>query len=229
MNLERALSRLLCDPAFRARVGARDFTGLDEDAREALADIDMPRVEAAAIAVVREVRGRRHRGVGTLEEMFADVLAHLDEGARSVLFTRFVASRAYAAHGGRGEGRGVSLEEAFARFVIEECEGFAAGVVERCFLRALTRSLAVCPQPSFSVPATLRRRGRGWCAVTEGRFLFAVVDGRAIEGPIDNVLAVMLQADDASTALAAAASAGVSVDDAERLLRELERMGLAPQ
>lgn len=228
MNLEQALARLLCDASFRARIAAGDLSGLDDDAGEALASVELARVDAAATAVVREVRGRRHRGVGTLEEMFADALVTLDEPARSSLFRNFVASRAYAAHGSSGDRRGLSLEEAFARFLLDESEGFRTDVVEQLLLRALTRSLAICSEPLFTVPSCLRGRARGWCAVTSGPVLFAVVDGRAIEGPIDDVLAAMLKEDDAAAARSAASQAGVTDDAAERLLRELDRMGLAP-
>lgn len=224
MNLEEALGRLLCDAAFRARVSAGDLAGLDDDAQEALARIDVPRVSAAATAVVREVRGRRHRGVGTLEDMYGDALAPLEEQGRVALFARFVSSQAYQAH---GRSR-TSLEEAFARFVVDECKGFDAAVVERLFLRALTRSLAICGEPSFSVPALLQRRPRGWCAVTAGPTLFAAVDGRAIEGPIDDVIAVMICAPTSDAALDGAIGNGLSHEAALRLLDALRGVGLAP-
>lgn len=224
MSLERALAQLLCDASFRARVESGDLTGLDDDAREALATIDEPRVRAAAAAIVREVRARRHRGVGTLEEIFGEALAHFGEEGRANLFVRFVSSKAFAGH---GRGR-TSLEEAFARFLRDECDGCDAALIERLFLRALTRSLAVCGEPTFSVPSSVQRRARGWCAVAAGPTLFAAIDGRAMEGPIDDVLAAMVRSTTSEQALAAARDRGLSQDAARRLFDALEGMGLAP-
>lgn len=228
MSLENAIARLLCDGKFRSRIAAGDLADLDPDVREAFADIDVPRVEAAALAVVQEARLRRHRGVGSLEDIYADVLLEVREPARVELFARFVASSAYAAHGGHAAEPGPSLEEVFARFLLDDCAGFNVDAVERAFLRALTRSLAICAEPSFSVPPRVLRRARGWCAIAEGPTLFAAVDGRALEGPIDDVIAAMLRAGTSARALAAAAEHGVAREAGRRLFDELERMGIAP-
>lgn len=228
MSLENAIARLLCDTTFRRRIAAGDLDDLDPDAREALTDIDVARVEAAAIAVVREVRTRRHRGVGSLEEIYAAVLGEVSEPAREALFARFVASRSYAAHGGSAEDPGLSLEEAFARFLLDDCDGFSVDVVDRTFLRAFTRSLAICGEPSFAVPSRVLRRARGWCVVAHGPTLFAAIDGRALEGPIDDVIAAMVRSATSAGALDAAADHGLASEAGQRLFDELERMGIAP-
>lgn len=225
MSVESAIMRMLTDEGFRGRALRSGATGLDDDARQAFAGLDVARLEAAAAAFTRHVRTRKHRGVGSLEDAFAAALRPLATAERDELFRRFLASPAFHETTSRAR----CVEDLFARFLLADAETCDPRLVTAALLRAVTRTIAMNGEPAFRLPDGIERRARGWCAVTEDLVLFAAVDGKALEGPVDVPTAAMLRARSERQALAAAASHGLSREAATRLYGALEQLGLAPR
>ncbi len=225
MSLESGILRMLADDGFRRRALPIDVASLDDDAREAFAGVDAARLEAAAAAFRRHVRTRKHRGVGSLEDAFSDALRPLGLAERDDLFRRFLASPAF--HEGASPPR--CAEDQFARFLLADVNACDPRLVRGALLRAVTRTLAIHGEPAFQLPDGVERRARGWCAVTDDLVLFAAVDGKALEGPVDSATAAMLRARSEQDALAVAATHHLSGAAATRLCEALAKLGLAPR
>jgi len=195
--LDEALDRLLRHRAYRADFLAErwDALGVAPDDLAALRAIDPEFLARTAHRLREEVRTRRHRGTGSLEDLFPRTIAawaaeHPDDTDRSELFARFVESDAY--EGWRDvphAGVGACLEEAFYRFA--EAAGIGpAAVREEEFLVAVVRAIAVCPEPSFAVPAEIHRAPGGWFAITTrgAPLLVATTRGTFAKGPVAPLL-----------------------------------------
>jgi len=197
LALDVALDRLLRDRAYRADflAGRWDALGLDAEGLDAVRAIDPEFLARTAHRLREEVRTRKHRGTGSLEDLFPKTIAawgaaHPEDADRSELFSRFVESDAYASwrdvpHAGEG----TSLEEAFYRFAEVQGVGDPA-VREEEFLTAVVRALAVCPEPSFLVPPEVHRAPGGWFAVTSRGvpLLVAATRDSFAKGPVAKLL-----------------------------------------
>src|SRR5262249_8145531 len=167
-GLEEALAALLYDDHARKRLRA------GEAADPRFAAIDMGELEEAARAVRRMVRGRTHRGTGGLEAWFPRTLApwrhaHPPDIEPDDLLTRVCSSSSSRAWSELGDG--ISLEEAFYRFFLDEGIG-SARVLEEELFSAVVRALAIAPAARFEWPAGVRRAPGGCYAVTRGRVLY---------------------------------------------------------
>ena len=196
MTLDRALDRLLRHRADRAAFLAGGWDdAVDRDDLLALRAIDPELLGRTAHRLREEVRTRRHRGTGSLEDLFPRTIAawtalHPEDTDRSELFALFLESHAYETwrdvpHAGPG----ACLEEAFYRFV--EAQGIGAPEVrEEEFLVAVVRALAVCPDPSYVVPREIQRAPGGWFAITtrSGPILVAATRDRFAKGPVATLI-----------------------------------------
>jgi hypothetical protein len=188
-ELEEALAALLYDDGARVRLRGGDAA----DPRfESLAASEL---DEAAGAVRRMVRERVHRGIGVIDAWFPRTLAawraeHPKDGELDDLFSRFCASSACKAWSELG--RGISLEEAFYRFLLE-ARACDPAIAEDEFLGAVVRALAVTPAARFEWPKELRRAPGGCCAVSSLRYLHAAVDGAYLHGPVTDVIVDLLE------------------------------------
>jgi hypothetical protein len=191
IGLDVALDRLLRLRAWRRAFAEGQLDAFDLSPADvvALATLDVAELERAAARLRREVVTRRHRGVGALGDAFPRTLAawreaHPEDGDLDELAARFLESPAYDAHRELPfAGPGIGFEEAF--FLFAEAQGIGdAETREHEFLRAVMRALAVSPEPSFLVPPQVRRIAGGFAAVGPGPTLYAVTDGRVLEGPV---------------------------------------------
>jgi hypothetical protein len=155
----------------------------------------MGELEEAARAVRRMVRGRTHRGTGGLEAWFPRTLAawrdaHPADVELDDLLTRFCSSPSSRAWSELGDG--ISLEEAFYRFFLDEGIG-SARILEEELFSAVVRALAIAPAARFEWPAGVRRAPGGCYAVTRGRVLYAALDGAYVYGPVTALVAELLE------------------------------------
>jgi hypothetical protein len=161
-----------------------------------LAALDPAEVDEAAASVRRMIRERMHRGTGGLADWYPRTLAawrvqHAADSDLDVLITAFCSSSHAAAWRDLPVGPpGISLEEAFYRFFVEQGIGDAA-VCEAELLGAVVRALAVTPRARFVWPEQVRRVARGCIAVTRGLVLHAAVAGRYLHGPITPLMAAL--------------------------------------
>ncbi len=231
-TLDAALDGLLHDAAARARWlrGEEDFA-LDAGDRDALAAIDPAELDAMAASVRAAVWTTAHRGSGTLADRFPRTIAawraaHGPDPDGDAMMTAFLASAEFTAYREVPAGRaGASLEEAFFAWGERAGAGDAA-VREGEFLAAMARALAVCPAPSFAVPARFRRVPGGWCAVSRGSLpvLYAAVGDRVLTGPITPFVAALLARDGDPAAVARAHA--VDDDALAAAVAALAAMGL---
>ncbi len=135
-------------------------------------------VDAARAYLSREL-SERGLGEGSLRERFADTFGALgcDEAGIGALFDDFVGSdelKLAPKVGSRVPG--VSVTEAFARWLMHHEESdLVHRTAQREFCDAITRLLAICPDPMFLVDSPLVRcTERGAVAVCDED---AVVDG----------------------------------------------------
>ena len=203
--MERTLTALLHRRDARAALAARDFAALgiagDDEAIRAFSAIDVRELEASAALVRRALLDRRYRGTGGLCDWYPRTLVawcrvHPDDVELDGLAATFLESSAGDAW--RESGAGLCLEEAFYRFACAAELGDPL-VREEEWLSAQLRALALCPEPSFAVPAEVRRTpGGGWFALggpAAAPVLHAAVGGKHIRGVITPALAAILCGD----------------------------------
>lgn len=196
--VKHVLLRLLHDEDTRRRFVQHgpSALGTDDDTARALGTIDCKQLESTAARIAGDLLTRKHRGSDGLEESFRETLAGVD--VREALLSRFVASRFYAAYreleGARG--KGLCIEEAFYRFLDDEDVGERT-TRRREYLDALFRALCLQPRPLFRVPDEVVRLPAGGYRHVErtpaGPFLYAVVGGRLVRGPLTELLARVLE------------------------------------
>jgi hypothetical protein len=188
-RLEQALATLLYEPEARERLRA----GEADDPR--LRGLDVDELDEAARGVVRMVRERVHRGMGGVEAWFPRTIAawrgsHPDDRELDELFTRFCASP--SCRSWRELGVGISLEEAFYRFLVDACVAPPA-ILEDEFSSAVVRALAITPKARFAWPEEVRRVPGGCYALTRERVLHAALDGKYVHGPVTPLVAALLE------------------------------------
>jgi hypothetical protein len=234
IGLDEALDRLIHRRSFRVDflAGRTGSLGLAEEDLEALASISPEAIEREAASVREDLLRRRHRGSGTLRDLYprtlvAWTLAHPDDADFVELLSRFMESDSFARYREIPfAGRGLCLEEAFFRFCEAEEIGEAADR-EAEFLGAMIKAVLTSPDPDFTLPAELHASAAGFFAVaTRGAepILFAAVATRMMTGSLTPFLAdVLLREEDA---MRVAERHGVSPDVAEAALAKLRALGL---
>jgi hypothetical protein len=198
-SLSDALEALLYQPGERDAffAGDRSRFVLSPEDEDALQTIDRDQLLSAAKLARMHILERRHRGVGSLLEMFQKTLSSwkAEDPTREVddLARAFVASAPFDAYRTNAfGGRGLCLEEAFFRFAEEHAIG-SEPVRHREYALAVLRGLATVVDPSFVVPEIVRRAPRGYYVVLpHGPTLMALLDGKFIEGPITPFIAEVL-------------------------------------
>lgn len=243
ITLDLALDRLLHKRAYRQAFLDDDQHALDlsDDDRRALATIDRRQLVLAAERVASETLSRKHRGCGSLLDLFPQTIAawhrsheaeqapgprlpsQRSERALSFAFLDSEAFDGYREH--PYAGLGLSLEEAFYRFC--EAENVGEPIVrEREMLAAIIRALSITPTAEMRWPDGLRRTpdGQGVFAVSSRGtpMLFAAVGGRFVTGEITPFLADLLSSTGPPEIIAARHGVGAPVLAAsEETLRSL--------
>jgi len=179
--LDATLARLVYDREARDRRRAAQMPlwSLDDDELESLADL-----------VATRLLTRKHTGTGSLEDAFPEVFAGRD--AKEIAIS-FLAAEGRSVVEGMCEPRGVTLEEAFARFAIRERLADGPVVLLR-MAKAIARAVAVTSEPSFALPTLFDSVPGGIAAIvaTEPPTLVAVLGGRVMEGPVTELLADLI-------------------------------------
>jgi hypothetical protein len=234
IGLDDALDRLIHRRSWREAflAGRTEALGLVDEDLEALASLSPEELEREAASVREDLLRRRHRGSGTLRDLYPRTLAawtvaHPDDADFVELLSRFMESGAFE---GYREipfaGRGLCLEEAFYRFCEAEEIGEAADR-EAEFLGAMIKAVLTSPDPDFTLPAELHATAQGFFAVAERGAeprLFAAVARRMITGALTPFLADLLLRDENPTCVAE--RHGVSGAVAEAALAKLAALGL---
>ena len=196
--IDAALADLLYQPDARRALRNGDHQRFGA-AAPLLADLEHDELDAVATAIGELVMRRCHRGTGGLASWYPRTIAawhnqHPNEDLASAL----MASPAIAAWRESADDRvGISLEQAFFDFAEAGHVG-SPTTREREFTVAVVRSLVVCPQPAWQIPARLRRCPGGWFAVCRddaNAMLVAALRDRFVSGPITPMLAALLLGD----------------------------------
>jgi len=228
-DLEETLYALLYDQGARAEFAAR---GWDLRKRSPFDTVDMSQLEKMSRLIVRDLLRRSHVGSGALPTLFPLTVQawraqHPEDPELRSLIRDFCASPSFRKHREvPTQATGLCLEETFYRFCLD-ADFVDVEVLEAEFLAVMIRSLAVTPEPAFSVPAGIRSCATGWFALLgtpERPILHAACGGQLITGEITALLAALLQED----ATQVAAAHGVSVDDLAPAIDHLRSLGLLP-
>jgi hypothetical protein len=209
--LEEALAALLYDEDARARLA----NGEAADPR--FQTIDSSELDEAALAVRRMVRERVHRGTGGIEAWFPKTIAGQSIDS---LLTRFCASS--ACREWREHEEGLSLEEAFYRFVVDQSIGDPE-IAEEELASAIVRALAVAPRARFAWPAMVRRAPGGCFAITRAGILHAALNGNYLRGPVTPLIVAIL---DGGSLDAVARRCAVAPAEVDRVVAALRARGL---
>jgi hypothetical protein len=235
IGLDHALDRLIHRRSWRQAflAGRTEALGLADEDLEALTSVSREALERQAASVREDLLRRRHRGSGTLRDLYprtfaAWTVAHPDDPEFVELLSRFMESHAFD---GYREipfaGAGLCLEEAFFRFCETEEIGEAADR-EAEYLGAMIKAVLTSPDPDFTLPAELHASVGGFFAVaTRGAEprLFASVARQMITGALTPFLADLLLREGDATRVAE--RHGVSPAAAEASLAKLATLGLS--
>jgi len=235
--LDEALERLLTSRSYRGDflAGRLDNLDLAEGDLRALEAIDKEQLVATAERLRDELLRRRYRGSGGLEVLFPQTLeawrsAHDEDAHLHELIYTFLESPAYRVYREIPHaGLGACLEEAFFLFIEAESIGDPA-VREEEFLIAMSKALALSPNPGFRIPSQVMRVPRGYAAVTtrSGPTLCAALRGKGdmqvVRGTITPFLAALLA--DPEGAADVAIEHGVTEAVRDASLAHLRGMGL---
>ena len=218
-RLEHALAALLYDAGARERLRA----GEADDPR--LVGLDVDELDEAARGVIRMVRERVHRGTGGVEAWFPRTIAawrdaHPEDRELDELLAGFCASP--SCRSWREADVGISLEEAFYRFLID-ASNIDPAITEDEFFGAIIRALAVTPEARFEWPAPVRRAPGGCYALTRDRILHAALHGKYVHGPVTPLVGALLEGEPAP---AIAGRHGLSAVEIAGVAQALRAMGL---
>jgi hypothetical protein len=233
--LDEALERLLTVRSYREAFLAGQYNALNLSAKDlaALESIDREQLVQTAQRVRDELIRRRYRGSGGLEKLYPRTLGAwrtanpMDDELHELVYV-FLESNAYQEYREVPHaGMGACLEEAFYLFCEAENIGDDA-IREEEFLVAMSKALALSPQPGFRIPPQVRRVPQGYAGVTtrSGPILCAAVTGRVIRGKITPFLAALLDAPEEADSIAQRHHVTDAVRDAS--MTRLRTMGLVP-
>lgn len=223
---------------------AIDLDRMSEDPREALEParalerllfmgeawdgVDVHALTSIRALLVEELRGRSHRGCGTLVDRFPRTLAawldrHPEDQDLRELFATFLASAEHAEHRELPfVGLGTCMEDAFGRFAAAIDLG-APQVRESEHLAAVIQALVVAGDPSFELPDFVGRAPRGYFSIG-GSTLYAALDGRYVTGPLTPLLVALLL--EPGQDQQAAKRLGVGATVLTTVLEQLRALGL---
>lgn len=186
-DLDEAFATLVYDESSRA--------SLTNEASSALRSLDVDELRSFGDLCATALVERKHTGTGTLTDVFPQAFSRWKERGQSEreLARSFTANHARAAVEGMTEFPGPSLEQAFARFAIDE-RLLSPVEADLALARSLARTIAITEEPAFRLPAMFEPCPGGVRAVigTSPPTLIAVVDGKVIEGPLTDLLADLL-------------------------------------
>ena len=201
-QVDAILQSLVYDEGARQRFLDGEVIGA-QDLRHLFGELDTRELTSLAELTASTTLERAHAGVGRLETTFDAAFRAWRElhgegtsaqTSAKAMIRRFLAAEGRDVVEGMSEIPGPSVEECFARFCIREGLMNEAQA-DLTLARAITRAVAVCQEPGFTLPRGIERCAHGLRSVvwTEPPTLVALARGQVLEGAITPLIADLLR------------------------------------